>query len=71
MMELQVFEYEGSPITFEFDKQHQMINATEMAKPFGKLVGGEYTVEPCKDDLKGKHLFQTIADVDGTSEKQN
>ncbi len=32
---------------------------------------GEYTVEPCKVDLKGKHLSQTIADVDGTLEKQN
>ncbi len=39
MTEIKHFEYEGQAITFEFDDGNKMINATEMAKPFGKLVG--------------------------------
>ena len=31
-----VFQYEGSPITFEDKDGKLMVNATEMAKPFGK-----------------------------------
>ena len=34
------FSYEGQEITFEFSDGSTMINATEMAKPFGKQVGG-------------------------------
>ena len=34
----QIFQYNGSPITFYKD-DNVMVNATEMAKPFGKLVG--------------------------------
>lgn len=33
------FEYKGTPILFEYADGVKMINATEMAKPFGKLVG--------------------------------
>lgn len=34
----QIFQYNGSPITF-YKGDNVMVNATEMAKPFGKLVG--------------------------------
>lgn len=40
MSNLQQFNYEGQTITFEFSDGNKMINATEMAKPFGKQVGG-------------------------------
>ncbi len=35
----QIFQYEGSPITFS-NGGSVMVNATEMAKPFGKLPAG-------------------------------
>ena len=36
--ELKVFEYEGKSITFDLGNGDVMVNATEMAKPFGKSV---------------------------------
>lgn len=35
-MKKTIFEYDGHPVTFENADTGQMINATEMAKPFGK-----------------------------------
>ena len=40
MSNLTKFDYEGSDITFVFTDGNKMVNATEMAKPFGKQVGG-------------------------------
>lgn len=37
-MLIKKFDYENTPISFEFSDGNKMINATEMAKPFGKLV---------------------------------
>jgi KilA-N domain len=39
MADIIKLEYEGHTISFEFADGNKMINATEMAKPFGKLVG--------------------------------
>ena len=39
MSDIIKFNYEGKAISFEFSDGNKMINATEMAKPFGKLVG--------------------------------
>ena len=39
MANLKQFDYKGQTITFEFSDGNKMINATEMAKPFGKPVG--------------------------------
>ncbi len=39
MERIQQFNYDDHKITFEFSDGNKMINATEMAKPFGKLVG--------------------------------
>ena len=39
MSELTKFDYEGNNITFVFTDGNKMVNATEMAKPFGKPVG--------------------------------
>ena len=38
MSKLTKFEYEGHRISFEFSDGSKMINATQMAKPFGKMV---------------------------------
>lgn len=35
-MENKVFNYNGTDITFASDENGLMVNATEMAKPFGK-----------------------------------
>lgn len=39
MSEIVQFDYKGDSISFEFADGNRMINATEMAKPFGKPVG--------------------------------
>ncbi len=39
MSDIRQFDYEGTPISFEFSDGNKMINATEMARPFGKPVG--------------------------------
>ncbi|MCO6475621.1 MAG: KilA-N domain-containing protein [Phaeodactylibacter sp.] len=40
MNEVIKFNYEGQNISFEFSKGNKMINATEMARPFDKVVSG-------------------------------
>lgn len=43
------FKYEDHPISFEFEDGNKMINATEMAKPFRKLVGHFLALKGSKD----------------------
>ena len=38
MNDIKQFEYQGHFISFEFTDGNNMINATQMAKPFGKRV---------------------------------
>ncbi|HFA50525.1 MAG TPA: KilA-N domain-containing protein [Bacteroidetes bacterium] len=38
MGEVHKFDYEGYPISFDFGDGEKMINATEMAKPFGRSI---------------------------------
>jgi len=40
MTSIKKFDYEGHSISFEFEDGNKMVNATQMAKPFKKLVGG-------------------------------
>lgn len=40
MADIIKFDYEGQKISFEFADGNKMINATEMAKPFGKQING-------------------------------
>lgn len=44
-----IFEYDGHKITFEFSDGSKMINATEMAKPFKKLVGSFLRLQSTKE----------------------
>lgn len=49
MSKITQFDYEGHNITFEFSDGQKMINATEMAKPFGKPVGNFLRLQSTKD----------------------
>lgn len=49
MADITKFDYEGHKISFEFSDGNKMINATEMARPFGKLVGGFLRLQSTKD----------------------
>jgi len=48
-MEKKIFQYKNENITFEFSDGNKMINATEMAKPFDKLVGSFLRLKSTKD----------------------
>lgn len=37
-MNTQIFQYDGNPVTFQLGDCSTMVNATQMAKPFGKRV---------------------------------
>ena len=49
MADIIKIDYEGQKISFEFADGNRMINATEMAKPFGKLVGGFLRLQSTKE----------------------
>ena len=59
-METKICVFEENPITFALEKNNgMMINATEMAKPFGKKVEAfmrnENTVEFVNEALKSEN----------------
>ncbi|MFK7907015.1 MAG: KilA-N domain-containing protein [Chitinophagales bacterium] len=49
MSKIQVFEYNGQNISFDFGDGNRMINATEMAKGFGKLTAGFLRMKQTQD----------------------
>ena len=49
MSEIIKFDYEGQHISFEFADGNRMINATEMARPFGKRVNNFLRMEGTKE----------------------
>ncbi len=49
MSDITKFDYEGQSISFEFSDGNKMINATEMAKPFGKPVGNFLRLKETKE----------------------
>lgn len=57
--ENQIFQYNGSPITFQ-KGDSVMINATEMAKPFGKLAKDWLSNKSTKDFLSTLSAVRTI-----------
>lgn len=62
MSNIKKFEYEQHTITFEFSDGNKMVNATEMAKPFGKLVG---------NFLKSQHAKEYILLLNSRYSKWN
>lgn len=49
MSDITIFDYEGQQISFEFADGNKMINATQMAKPFGKPVGNFLRLKETKE----------------------
>ena len=49
-MNAQIFQYNGNPVTFQLGNGDLMVNATEMAKPFGKQPY-EYLRLPSTNEL--------------------
>lgn len=70
---LQVFNYHDAPVSFRFGEQTLMINATEMAKPFGKrpvdYLRLPSTLELIEAIVRKSHICQDqlIATVKGSS----
>lgn len=55
----QIFQYNGSPITFQ-KGDSVMVNATEMAKPFGKLAKDWLSNKSTKEFLSTLSSVRTI-----------
>ena len=52
MSDLTIFDYEGQNISFEFADGNKMINATQMARPFGKPVGNFLRLKETKQYIQ-------------------
>lgn len=52
MRNIKKFDYDGFNITFEFEDGNKMINATEMAKPFKKLVADFLRLKTTKEYIE-------------------
>ena len=50
--DLQIFEYEGKRITFDFGEEGEMVNATEIAKAFGKRLRDFTRLKQTKEFIK-------------------
>ena len=48
MSEITKFDYEGQTVSFEFADGNKMVNATEMARPFGKRVSNFLRLDETK-----------------------
>lgn len=59
----QIFHYNGSSITFR-NGDRLMVNATEMAKPFGKNAGHWMRNQSTKDFLKELSKLRKLSLVD-------
>lgn len=49
MSNLHIFTYNNHQITFDFGTKQKMVNATEMAKPFGKSPADFLKLKQKKD----------------------
>ena len=65
----QIFQYNGSPITFQ-KGDSVMVNATEMAKPFGKLAKDWLSNKSTKEFLSTLSAVRTIPLTDVVEIKQ-
>lgn len=73
MSSVQEFEYDGQQITFEFQDGNRMINATQMAKPFGKKVAGFLRLDGTKkyiDLLEKRYAEMHIVDNQAVNKRE-
>jgi hypothetical protein len=52
MSDITKFDYDGQSISFEFADGNKMVNATQMAKPFGKPVGNFLRLKETKEYIQ-------------------
>jgi len=52
MSGITIFDYEGQDISFEFADGNKMVNATQMARPFGKPVGNFLRLKETKQYIQ-------------------
>ena len=52
MSDITTFNYDGQSISFEFADGNKMINATQMARPFGKPVGNFLRLKETKQYIQ-------------------
>jgi len=52
MKSIEKYNYKGTFVSFDYDDNYHMINATQMAKPFGKLIGGFLRTQATKDYIE-------------------
>jgi hypothetical protein len=57
---LSIFNYEGAKITFQTTEGHVMVNANEMAKPFGKLPTDFLKTKQTKDYITILGQYENI-----------
>ncbi len=73
MKKLTAFKYQDQIISFDFKGKDKMINATEMAKPFGKRAHNFLAIEQTKSFIEKMHEyleepFQDSRSMDSCSE---
>lgn len=49
MEQIQIFQYNENPVSFQMGPENRMVNATQMAKPFGKRVQHFLSTEQTKE----------------------
>lgn len=75
-MKNEIFEYKGTPITFQIGNGEVMVNATEMAKPFGKrpvdFLQNQNTINFIKEycDVKKSTSADLVKVIKGGNQKQ-
>lgn len=68
---IQVFEYEGKRITFDFGDGEEMVNATEIAKAFGKKLDNFTRLKQTKAFIKSlERLMNTTVPSDVRERKK-
>lgn len=61
---LQLFNYNSNPVSFRKENETVFVNATEMAKPFGKRPNDYFNIQSTKE------LIQAITSKNGIAENQ-
>lgn len=70
MSQIIQFNYNDQLISFEFADGNKMINATQMAKPFGKLVGNFLKAQHAKDYIALLEKRYSISNIGAKSQKR-
>ncbi|AEE54524.1 KilA-N domain-containing protein [Haliscomenobacter hydrossis] len=70
MANLVKFNYENNAISFEFSDGNKMINATEMARPFGKLPGNFLKSQHAQDYIRLLEMRYAVGGLENGQPKE-